>query len=326
MRSALRRAVVCVLAATTCRSVEGAGAGGGAEPVAPGGDGAVGVSPASVEVSDDAQSVAPAKPGTEAPASTEYAPPHPPVVPGPEWGTVVRRETTPDDMIFVAGGRYFLHETTDPPYEERVVVDFELDRTEVTVAAYRRCVSAGACRPPVSTHDPESGRTRHDAACNYGIKGRRNHPVNCVDLSDAEAYCKWAGKRLPTQWEWQWEARGRDAGADFPWGDAASSCEVAVKCLIGGKGGPGKDATGCGRESTWPVGSKPRGASRDGALDMAGNVAEWTSSTNGDYQIIRGGAFSQVHPINLTSWQDIPMDPATRYEDIGIRCARDPGG
>ncbi len=125
---------------------------------------------------------------------------------------------------------------------------FKLEATEVTQGQYYACVMAGACLAPTCDWDP--------------CGARATHPVVCVNRVDAIAYCKYAGKRLPTEAEWEKAARGPKE-SKFPWGDDPADCSHAN--LAGCVGG------------TEPVGSHPIGASMYGALDMAGNVVEWVS-------------------------------------------------
>ena len=109
--------------------------------------------------------------------------------------------------------------------------------------------------------------------------GKEDHPVVYVDLGDARAYAKWAGKRLPTEDEWQYAAQGTD-GRIFPWGDRWDKSKANVRS-----------------SGTKTVGSYPEGASPFGALDMAGNVSEMTDSYEEDlwhrFMILRGGSWFQ---------------------------------
>jgi formylglycine-generating enzyme len=195
---------------------------------------------------------------------------------------------------------------------------FCIDRTEVTVAAYRACVSAGACTADHLTestcNDPFGACFVHRETCNWDKPGREDHPINCVSWNQARRYCLWAGKRLPTNLEWEKAARGTD-GRIHPWGGATPTCDLAVW------------ANGCGRYSTWPVGSKPRGASPYGALDMAGNVGEWTEEETGVALAQRGGSFQDILAFFLQA--DIlgfyvPGGPDQKGDTTGFRCARDP--
>lgn len=147
---------------------------------------------------------------------------------------------------------------------------FRIDQTEVTVGAYEKCVASGKCIP---------GRTY--AGCNYSEKGRENHPINCAQFKEAKAFCAFAGKRMCTEAEWEYAARGSCAenGPDcernmrvYPWGDEHASCAHAILREYFTTEG-----SGCGLESTAPVGSRPSGASPYGVLDMAGNAYEITA-------------------------------------------------
>lgn len=179
-------------------------------------------------------------------------------------------------------------EEDEKPGKRLRLDEYWIDETEVTVGAYGNCVRAGRCT------EPDTG-----GSCNWGDEGeavRGNHPVNCVDRDQASKYCEWAGKRLPSQEEWEKAARGED-GRKYPWGNEPATCRFAV--IDDGSG------MGCGSGfTTWPVGSKPEGASRYGALDMAGNVWEYASSERGVGRAVRGG-----------SWLDDPRN--ARVSDHG---------
>jgi formylglycine-generating enzyme required for sulfatase activity len=124
---------------------------------------------------------------------------------------------------------------------------FRIDRTEVTQSAYQRCVAAGACVTPGNGFAPE-----HDGAL----------PVTNVSWDAALQYCLWAGKRLPTEAEWEKAARGTDERR-YPWGDERPRCELANFEACGGK--------------LRNAGSLPAGASPYGALDLTGNAEEWVN-------------------------------------------------
>ena len=138
---------------------------------------------------------------------------------------------------------------------------FWIDRTEVTKAQYRRCAESGQCDAVAC--DPEFNPKRDD------------QPVACVDWSHAQAYCRWAGARLPTEAEWEYAARGPD-GHKFPWGDTFDPARLNycdANCTYKWRDPEHND----GYERTAPVGSYEAGASWCGALDMAGNAWEWVA-------------------------------------------------
>ncbi len=186
----------------------------------------------------------------------------------------------------------------------------------MTQGAYKKCVDAGMCGVP---------------GCDWYPSGTPNRPVVCVDWNDAIAYCTWAGKRLPTEAEWEKAARGTD-GRKYPWGNQTATCEYAVIY-------DGSDY-GCGTGSTWDVCSKsPAGDSPYGLCDMAGNVWEWVSDWYGsDYysnspasnptgpvsgsgRVVRGGGFYfNVDNLRASSRNDVI--PSFVNVNLGFRCSR----
>lgn len=183
------------------------------------------------------------------------------------------RSGTPEGMVYVPGGWCVLGsddpEETDQPREYRTFVpSFFIDRLEVTNDEFRKF------RP--SHTFPE---------------GEANLPVTNVPYEDADAYARWAGKRLPTNDEWEKAARGTD-GRRYPWGDEWNAARVAPRAR---RKPPRTLKIGehCPPSRVQPVGRVAAGVSPYGCLDMAGNAWEWVHGFNGgnrEQRIIRGGA------------------------------------
>jgi eukaryotic-like serine/threonine-protein kinase len=126
-------------------------------------------------------------------------------------------------MVSIPGGTFQMGSlnggANEKPVHEVHVRAFQLDKTEVTVAAYEVCVRAGACTPAM----PHIDASWQDVTqCNSGDPDPRDDPINCVNWTQATVYCAWAGGRLPTEEEWEYAARGTE-GRAFPWGDAPPS-------------------------------------------------------------------------------------------------------
>jgi formylglycine-generating enzyme required for sulfatase activity/thiol-disulfide isomerase/thioredoxin len=178
----------------------------------------------------------------------------------------------------------------------------EFAKTETTVAQYAACVSAGACT------EPDTGRS-----CNWDKRSERaDHPINCVDATQADAFCRWAGGRLPTEDEWYAEA-SNGGSRTYPWGEEELSCSRAIW-------GDGSNTDGCGKNSTWPVCSRPSGNSVSETCDLSGNVWEWTSVSNGDDRMSRGGAWFDDGAMYLAARARYGYAPSERRTFIGFRC------
>ena len=223
------------------------------------------------------------------------------------------------------------------PREARHLAAFVIDRTEVSVADYQKCVVAGAC-----TRDglqlpfwKRKLRPEWSAWCNWEKPGREYHPINCLDYDQAAAYCGWAGKRLPTDWEWEKAARGSDQRL-YPWGNGgyAGRHEGGPEGAEAVANIPDRTASEVhdwkvfeedyedGYRTTSPVGAFPAGASPYGALDMAGNVWEWVSDDEQDMRrMARGGSY-RVRPYYTRTSNQHRVHPNGRTVDFGFRCAR----
>lgn len=198
--------------------------------------------------------------------------------------------------------------------EEVYVPAFYIDKTEVTNEQFKQFLDVTGYKPKWPKNFLKNWRNR------VYPKGKAKHPVVWFSLEDAKAYAKWAGKRLPTEVEWQKAAQGTDERT-WPWGNVFDPNKANMDS-----------------RDTKPVGSYPEGASPYGCLDMAGNVWEWTDSfqSNGYHYFswIRGGSYflakgsrwyMQGGPI--TNYQRTKfwyMTPAlNRCATIGFRCVKD---
>ena len=222
-------------------------------------------------------------------------------------------------------------EFDETPLHEVTLSAYWIDKYEVTVDEYKKCVDAAACFEPYNCVDDEPHLG--DIMCSWGVPGRELHPVHHLGVEDAKDYCAWAGKRLPTEAEWEKAARGTD-GRKYPWGIAPASCEYAVMMEVDG-------APGCGEGHTMPVGSKPAGASPYGVMDMAGNVWEFVHDwyredyyaispgidplgpASGAVRVIRGGGFNYNELPLRTSDRDRGNYYDTRDVNLGFRCVKE---
>jgi formylglycine-generating enzyme required for sulfatase activity len=222
------------------------------------------------------------------------------------------------EMTLVPGGEFVMGsldgDADESPVRRVFLKDFYVDVFEVTHEQYARFLAASGRKPPIDWSD---GKMPPPLA---------RHPVVNVTFADAEAYARWAGKRLPTEAEWEKAARGTE-GRVYPWGDAATGHRTAT---------PVGDNS---RDHTWPVGSFPDDRSPWGVLDMAGNVWEWTDSWyqpypgndaveiefGHKYRVIRGGgAIDYYGAASTRRCADRARSlPFGRYDALGFRCVQD---
>ncbi|HYP29432.1 MAG TPA: SUMF1/EgtB/PvdO family nonheme iron enzyme [Blastocatellia bacterium] len=255
-------------------------------------------------------------PRTRSQAQPPAEPPPVTVPQAPAPAPTAATPSAPEGMVMVAAGTYTIGRDVKDNYESPAhsvtLPAFYIDRTEVTNSAYKKFVDATGHEPPGGWKDgtfPE---------------GLDNHPVTGVSWQDAVDYATWAGKRLPTEEEWEAAARGSE-GWLYPWGNEWKA-----------------DLANIGTKSTREVGQFPGGASPSGALDMIGNVWEWTADEFHLYpgnteeapenikqaslfRIIRGGAYdgSKLH---TATYRGFVEADSRKYNKTGFRCARSAAG
>ena len=221
------------------------------------------------------------------------------------------------------------------PKKTIFVDEFELDRTEVTAVDYAACVLEGACTA--------AGGGKF---CTGKILGKERHPVNCVSWKQADAYCKFVGKRLPTEAEWERAARGTDARG-FVWGNewpppasAGNFADAAANSLMAHWNAiPGFDD---GHAGTGPVDALEDATSPSGAIAMAGNVAEWVDDwydsdyyksaptknppgpKRGKAKVVRGASFGDHQKARLRVTHRDFYDEDVTSMHVGFRCAKTP--
>jgi len=241
----------------------------------------------------------------------------------------IRSPSPPEGMVYIPEGWFLMGSTENDgrvgmtvgvdefPQHRVYLKGFYIDRYEVTVGEFRRFIEATGWKAP-SIWTVEEWIKLYPPP-------RDNHPMNGVSWYDADAYCRWAGKRLPTEEEWEKAARGTD-GRQWPWGNEPNRPDdVKANTQEAGIGW------------TVPVGSYPAGVSPYGVYDMAGNVMEWTSSWYKPYEgstLVRDAFGEKYKVLKGGSWENpaIPLtrsayrhsvDPKWDHPAHGFRCAMD---
>ncbi len=272
------------------------------------------------------------QPPTEAPSPTET--PTPSVTPTPSLDAGSTQVSSKDGMVqmYIPAGEFLMGSEVGYSDEEpvhTVYLDaYYIDQYEVTNAAYRECVETGTCDLP-----EQSGFVY--LYTYYGNPAYGEYPVINVSWHDARAYCEWAGRRLPTEAEWEKAARGTD-GRVYPWGDefdgtVVNFCDQECELDMAN--------TSSNRfPDTVPVGSYPGGASPYRVYDMAGNVWEYVSDwydedyygnspsenpqgpSSGQLRGVRGGSWYYSADRVRTAYR-IGVGPDFTDPSIGFRCA-----
>lgn len=255
----------------------------------------------------------------------------------------------------VLGARELEAEALAKPTHEVTLSSFCLDRTEVTAGDYDACAEKDGCEralQQVSWPDIDAlSKKRFSAFCNTKVPERANHPANCVAWNMADRYCKKRKARLPTEAEWEYAARG-PTQRRYPWGDGAPTPKHLNACGAECVAWARKASLGAltslfpnakdddGFPGTAPVGSFPLGESTHGALDLAGNVYEWTADWYAPYgedaskdpkgpdkgteRVARGGGFLSTNLGWINPAWRYKTDPETYNHAIGFRCATTP--
>ncbi|CAM3504923.1 formylglycine-generating enzyme family protein [Parendozoicomonas haliclonae] len=233
-------------------------------------------------------------------------------------------------MVTVPAGQFWMgcEKSIDPdchaterPAHAVWVRKFKIDKYEVNYRRFEECIEAGDCEP-----------LGIGGGCNFGWEGREQLPVNCVTWKNADNFCKYDGKRLPTEAEWEKAARANTFSL-YPWGNSAPSCDKAVI------DNPNGGNLGCGKGVPHDVGSKPKGASPYGAMDMAGSMWEWTADwydpfyynyssysnpkgpKQGEYKTARGGDLYARKAAELRTVTRFPYAYGNYSPAVGFRCA-----
>jgi serine/threonine-protein kinase len=271
----------------------------------------------------------------------------------PKPGTTRIAEKDGMVMVYVPAGEFLMGSadsdsqaySNEKPQHQVALDAFWIDRTEVTNDMFTRFVSATSYKTDAEKlgsgytlfgtmwSDVKGADWQHPGGRSTNIRGLDILPVVLVSWNDAKAYCEWAGRRLPTEAEWEKAARGTD-GRIYPWGNQTATCEHTV--MDDGSG------NGCGKgNAAWTVGSRSKGISPYGSYDMAGNVWEWVADwydekyydssaakrpnpqgpASGQYRVLRGGSWSVIAQ-DVRSAVRNRYSPENRNSNFGFRCAR----
>lgn len=233
----------------------------------------------------------------------------------------------PENMVLIPAGSFMMgsdKEADERPIHSVYLDSFYIDKFEVTNREYKRfCDSTGR-------EYPEQPKFR---GMDHYFENYPDYPVVRVNWEDAKAYAEWAGKRLPTEAEWEKAARGGFVGKRYPWGIKDPNYKGKYRCNYAPEAKFDKD----GYRYTAPVGSfEPNGY---GIYDMAGNVCEWTSDWYDAYpgnkwrkghkefygekfKVTRGGSYIAIDPVHLRCANRFKIKPEFKWDYYGFRCAK----
>jgi serine/threonine-protein kinase len=264
-------------------------------------------------------------PSPTEPAATTAASPVASAQPSASVTSAYPDADAPEGMVYVLGGVLRVGrddgEENERPAHVVTVKPFFIDRTEVTSEQYQKFIDATGHPAPPSWKE------------NLFPEGADQLPVTDVTWEDANAYAKWLGRRLPTEEEWEFAARGTDDRRLYPWGEEWVADTANVK------------ADASDQPQLAPVGQFPKGASPFGVLDLSGNVWEWTASDYLAYpggkvaprpgytnlKVIRGGSYDTVAKDATATFRvgwpatrkDFPNPKDADYTKTGFRTAQD---
>ncbi|MCL4297527.1 MAG: SUMF1/EgtB/PvdO family nonheme iron enzyme [Anaerolineae bacterium] len=273
-------------------------------------------SPAAAPTSEESTSDVIATATATVPPPTPTPEPEPTATPEPPTATAVPK---PEGMVLIPAGSFLMGsasgQANEAPVHEVALDAFYMDTFEVSNAQYRACVNGGGCTPG-------------NKVDSFTYKGYRdnpaydNYPVIGITWDQAEAYCRWAGKRLPSEAEWEYTARGPE-NLTWPWGNTFDPTLSAASA-----------------PDIQPVDSYPGGVSPFGVYNLAGNVGEWVadvydetfyanspaknplSTGDGAGRIFRGGSFANPDGAFYTASRRYGNARSFNDVDVGFRCAK----
>jgi eukaryotic-like serine/threonine-protein kinase len=232
------------------------------------------------------------------------------------------------DMVALPAGSFRLDGATAH------VEPFEMDRTEVTVQQWEKCVSAGACSADVAAVNVK-GAQAWSLLCNWPRRNERgDHPINCVSHDQAQAMCRWAQKRLPSEIEWYYAAYVAGGERTYPWTAGAAEsgsvnlCGTECASMLRSSGlvknkEPLEASYADPFAETGPVSALAGDSTPSGLIGMGGNVAEWTATTYDDKRVrCRGGSWLTSNPNDAARSAVFALQPDEHRVNVGFRCAK----